>query len=58
MSSSAVDKMATSSSDVSDLFSFYRLKFARTCFALLLAIQVIYHGAYIVLRRTLANEVC
>ena len=43
--------------NVDDLFVFYRLKVGRTCFALLLATQTVYQLAYIVLRRTLSNEV-
>jgi len=60
MSASAAradDKMAATTSSVDELFLFYRQKFSRTCFAMLLTVQIIYHVVYIVLRRTLASQV-
>lgn len=58
MSATADDKMATSvaPNGVDELFRFYRLKVGRTCFAMLLSAQIIYHGVYIILRRTLSAE--
>jgi len=49
--------MATTTNSVDELFLFYRQKFSRTCFAMLLTVQIIYHVVYIVLRRTLSNQV-
>jgi len=59
MSATADDKMATSvaPNSVDELFRFYRLKVGRTCFAMLLSAQIVYHGVYVVLRRTLTAEV-
>ena len=59
MSATADDKMATSvaPNSVDELFRFYRMKVGRTCFAMLLSAQIVYHGVYVVLRRTLTAEV-
>jgi len=59
MSATADDKMATAlaPNNVDELFRFYRLKVGRTCFAMLLATQIVYHVVYIVLRRTFSAEV-